>query len=44
MGKIGWTVVLAFIVALAADRYLNNGRYTDSTMTTLKQMQRAVGL
>jgi hypothetical protein len=43
MGKTGWLIILAFIAALAADRYVNGGRYTDNMVTTLKQMKRAVG-
>jgi hypothetical protein len=43
MGKLGWTILIALCVAVAADENFNYGRYTDSTIATLREMQQALG-
>jgi hypothetical protein len=43
MGKFGWSVVIILIGAVAADQYLNNGYYTDGTMTMLRQIRNSFG-
>jgi hypothetical protein len=43
MGKIGWLILIAFCAAVAADEYFNDGRYIDSMIATLREMQHAVG-
>jgi hypothetical protein len=43
MGKLGWTAVLVFCAAVAADQHFNYGRYTDGTLAMLREIRRAFG-
>jgi hypothetical protein len=43
MGKIGFAIIFAAIAAYAADHRWNDGRYTRSTATVLRDVQHAIG-
>lgn len=43
MGKFGWTAVIVFGAAVAADQYWNYGYYTDGVMQTLHHIQNSFG-
>jgi hypothetical protein len=43
MGKLGGMAIGVLIAAIAADQYLNYGRYTDSTLTVLRQIRQSFG-
>lgn len=43
MGKIGFAILIAAVAAYAADNAWNGGRYTDSTVSVLRHVQRAAG-
>jgi hypothetical protein len=42
MGKSGLMILIA-CAAVAADEYFNYGRYKDSVLATLRQIQHALG-
>jgi hypothetical protein len=43
MGKLGWSAILLFLAAVVADRYLNNGYYTDGGLAMLRQIRYSFG-
>jgi hypothetical protein len=43
MGKFSWTAIIVFGAALAADQYWNFGKYTDATLTVLRQIRHSFG-
>jgi hypothetical protein len=43
MGKLGWTVVVIFCAAVAADKFLNDSYFTDGTLALLRQIQHSFG-
>jgi hypothetical protein len=43
MGKIGWAILITLCALVGADEYFNHGRYGDSMIGTLRQMQHALG-
>jgi hypothetical protein len=43
MGKTGLMILIALCAAVAADEYFNYGRYNNSVLATLRQIQHALG-
>lgn len=43
MSKLGWTATIIVVAAFASDQYLNMGRYTDATLTVLRQIRHSFG-
>jgi hypothetical protein len=43
MGKLGLAAIFAVGCAFAADQYWNYGRHTDGVVSTLRQIQHALG-
>jgi hypothetical protein len=43
MGKVGWSAIIVFFGAVAADQYFNYGYYTDAGLQVLRQIQHAFG-
>ena len=43
VGKLGGSFVLAICAAVAADRYLNDGNYTDGVIAMARQIRSSFG-
>ena len=43
MGKLGWSGILIFGAAFAADQYFNYGYYTDGTIMMFRQIRNSFG-
>jgi hypothetical protein len=43
MGKLSWVAFFIICAAAVADQYWNYGKYTDSTLTVLRQIQHSFG-
>lgn len=43
MGKLGWSAILVVLAAIAADRYFNQGYYTDGGLAMLRQIRYSFG-
>jgi hypothetical protein len=43
VGKFGWSLLLIFCAAIAADQYLNYGYYTDGAVAMMRQIRNSFG-
>jgi hypothetical protein len=43
MGKLAWTAIFVFGAAFGADQYWNFGKYTDATLSVLRQIRYSFG-